>query len=165
MRDNMGKVRPTICEIANSGISDILEAIKIGVPTDPKATGAVLAIKQIPAAYKGLKPRPTNMAPDIATCVSNPAAPSKKAPNENAINKACNLRSGVMEAIKFLITSNCPLLTVTLNKKTAEIMIQQIGNNPYNDPWSVDKAPANLKGIPYTRMAINNALPNASRLV
>lgn len=69
-----------------------------------------------------------------------------------------------MEAIKFLITSNCPLLTVTLNKKTAEIMIQQIGNNPYNDPWSVDKA-ANLKGIPYTRMAINNALPNASRLV
>ena len=123
-------MRPTIWEIAHSGISDIREAIIIGVPTDPKATGAVFAIKHKPAAYKGLKPRPTNIAPEIATGAPKPAAPSKKAPNENAIKSACSLRSGVMEAINDFITSNWPLLTVTLNKKTAEIIIQEIGNKP-----------------------------------
>ena len=84
-------MRPTIWEIAISGISDTLEAIMIGVPTDPNATGAVFAIRQRPAAYRGLKPRPTSIAAEIATGAPNPAAPSRNAPNENAINKSIKL--------------------------------------------------------------------------
>ena len=126
----MGRVRPTIWEIEISGIEDTFDATIIGIPMDPKATGAVLAIKQIPAAYKGLNPNPTSIAAVIATGAPKPAVPSKKAPNENAISNACNLRSEVMEAIKCFSTSNCPLLTVILNKKSAAIISQQIGNKP-----------------------------------
>ncbi len=41
------------------------------------ATGAVFAIKQRPAAYKGFNPRPARSAAVIATGAPNPAAPSK----------------------------------------------------------------------------------------
>src|SRR5690606_19883680 len=105
-----------------------------GVPTEPKATGAVLAIRHMPAAYNGLNPRPTNIAAEIATGAPKPAAPSRKAPNENAISNACNLLSGVTDAIKFLIISNWPPATVRLKRYTAEIMIQQIGSSPYSAP-------------------------------
>ena len=152
MTESIGNVRPTICEMAISGISEMREAIMMGVPTEPNATGAVLAIKQIPAAYSGLKPSPTNMAAEIATGAPNPAAPSRNAPNENAINNACSLRSGVMEAMKFFMISNCPLFTVMLKRKTAPMMIQQIGNNPYNAPCNPESK-ASFAGMPYTTMA------------
>jgi len=135
----------------------------IGVPTEPKATGAVLAIKQIPAAYKGLNPKPTNMAAEIATGAPNPAAPSRKAPNEKAMSKAWRRRSGVTVAIKFFIISNCPLFTVILKRKTAEIMIQHIGNNPYNAPCRADSK-ANLTGMAYTPTAITIASSTVSKL-
>ena len=60
----------------------------IGTPIAPNATGAVLAIKQRPAAVNGLKPSPTNRAAEIATGAPKPAAPSKNAPNENATSNA-----------------------------------------------------------------------------
>src|ERR1051325_6734238 len=100
------------------------------------------------------------MAAVMATGAPNPAVPSKKAPKEKAINKACNLLSEVMEAIKCLMISNCPLLTVTLNKKTAEITIQQMGNKPYNAPFAVESR-ANFTGMPYTKMAMTTAIAMA----
>ena len=53
----------------------------IGVPSAPKATGAVLAIRDSPAAASGEKPRPISIAPVTATGVPKPDAPSKNAPN------------------------------------------------------------------------------------
>ncbi len=50
MTDKIGSVLPTICEIAISGIEVTCEATVIGIPIAPKATGAVLAMRQTPAA-------------------------------------------------------------------------------------------------------------------
>ena len=52
----------------------------IGVPSAPKATGAVLAMSDRPDAASGVKPRPISIAPVTATGVPKPAAPSKNAP-------------------------------------------------------------------------------------
>ena len=52
----------------------------IGVPSAPKATGAVLAMSERPEAASGRKPSPMRMAAVTATGVPNPAAPSKNAP-------------------------------------------------------------------------------------
>ena len=46
-----------------------------GVPSAPKATGAVLPISARPAACSGRKPRPISIAAEIATGVPKPAAP------------------------------------------------------------------------------------------
>ena len=60
----------------------------IGVPSAPKATGAVLAISDRPEASSGGKPRPMRIAPVTATGVPNPDAPSKKAPKQNATSRS-----------------------------------------------------------------------------
>src|SRR5678815_1430655 len=125
---------------------DTCEATVMGIPIDPNATGAVLAIKHKPAAYSGLNPNPTSIAAVIATGAPKPAIPSKKEPNENAINKTCNLLSDVMEAIKCLMISSWPLRTVMLNKNTAVMTIQQIGNNPYKAPCKEERK-ASFTGI------------------
>ena len=83
----------------------------------------------------------------MATGAPKPAVPSRKEPKEKAISNACNLLSGVMDAIKSLMTPNCPLLTVTLNKKTAVITIQQMGNKPYNAPFALERR-ASFTGMP-----------------
>ena len=62
----------------------VLPSTTIGVPSAPKATGAVLAMRVRPEAASGEKPRPIRIAPVTATGVPNPAAPSKNAPNEKA---------------------------------------------------------------------------------
>ena len=59
----------------------------MGVPSAPKATGAVLAISDRPEAASGEKPSPIRMAPVTATGVPKPPAPSKKAPNAKAIEQ------------------------------------------------------------------------------
>src|SRR5690606_3068468 len=124
---------------------------------------AVLAMRQIPAAYSGWKPNPTNIAAEIATGAPNPAAPSRKAPKENAINNACNRRSGVIDAIKLRMTSNCPPSTVRLKRYTAVIMIQDIGNRPYSAPCTPERS-ARSKGIRYTTTASTIANARVSRL-
>ena len=48
--------------------------------------------------------------------------------------------------MKCLMISNCPLLTVILNRNTAVITIQHMGNNPYIAPLAVERS-ASLKGI------------------
>ena len=57
----------------------------IGIPTAPHTTGAVFAIIQRPAAYKGRIPSPTSSAAVIATGPPKPIAPSKNEPKQNAI--------------------------------------------------------------------------------
>ena len=76
----------------------------------------MLAMRQIPAAYMGLNPIPASMADVIATGAPHPQQPpSRNEPNENAISKACNLLSLVMEAIKlFYYFKTAPLLTLTI---------------------------------------------------
>ena len=161
--DRMGRVLPTIWEMAISGMEDTCEATVIGIPMAPNATGAVLAIRQMPAAYKGLKPSPTNMAAVMATGAPKPAVPSKNDPKEKAMSKACILLSEVMVAIKLLMISNWPLFTVRLNKNTAAIMIQQMGNRPYIAPLSVDSK-ASFTGMPYATIAMTTAIKVARRL-
>jgi len=84
----------------------------------------------------GLNPRPTSIAAVMATGVPNPAEPSIKAPKENAINNACNLRSSVIDAMESLIISNCPVFTVSWYKNTAVIIIQPMGKIPVIAPYS-----------------------------
>ena len=84
----------------------------IGVPSAPKATGAVLAISERPEAASGEKPSPIRTAPVIATGVPKPEAPSKKAPKANAISSNCRRRSVVTPPIARCSSSNRPVSTV-----------------------------------------------------
>jgi hypothetical protein len=70
-----------------------------GVPSAPNATGAVFAINDSADASSGGKPSPISIAPVTATGVPNPAAPSKKAPNANAMSSSCSRRSAVIPAM------------------------------------------------------------------
>ena len=99
----------------------------------------------------------------MATGAPKPAVPSRNDPKEKAISSACNLLSGVMDAMKCLITSNCPLFTVMLNRNTAQIMIQQIGNRPYNAPLAAERS-ARFTGMRYTSTAIRMAITVAAML-
>ena len=85
----------------------------IGVPSAPKATGAVLAISDRPAAASGEKPRPIRIAAVTATGVPKPAAPSKNAPKQKAISRSCSRRSGVTSAIESWMIANQPFSTVS----------------------------------------------------
>ncbi len=80
----------------------------IGEPSAPKATGAVFAIRLRPDAASGEKPRPIRIEAVTATGVPKPAAPSKKAPNANAISSSCKRRSSVMPAIESCNTLKLP---------------------------------------------------------
>ena len=52
------------------------------------------------------------MAPVTATGVPNPAAPSKKAPKEKAMNSSCSRRSRVIDAMLSRSTENSPASSV-----------------------------------------------------
>jgi hypothetical protein len=65
--------------------------------------------------------------------------------------------------MKDLITSNCPLFTVALNKNTAPIIIQQIGKNPYIAPYKADKS-AVPNGMPYAKIETASATMAVSKL-
>src|SRR5258708_34262361 len=47
-------------------------------------------------------------------------------------------------------------LTVKINKNTAGMMIQQMGNSPYKTPFAIESK-ASFTGIRYTRMARRKA--------
>ncbi len=79
-----------------------------GVPSAPKATGAVLAMSDKPDAVSGVKPRPISIAAVTATGVPNPAAPSKNAPREKAMKRSCRRRSSLIEPIERCRTANSP---------------------------------------------------------
>ena len=74
-------------------------AVITAIPTPPNATGAVLAMRQMPAAYSGSKPSPTNIPAVMATGAPKPAEPSRNAPKQKAISNACKRRSAVTDSI------------------------------------------------------------------
>ena len=85
-----GSCRPTIALSSSRSRPVTLCSAMIGVPSAPKATGAVLAMSDRPEAASGVKPRPIRIAPVTATGVPKPAAPSKNAPKQNATSSSCS---------------------------------------------------------------------------
>ena len=113
MSETGAQMRPTWALKRSTGRPVVSANVVIGMPIDPKATGAVLARRQMAAASNGAKPSPVSMAAATATGVPNPAAPSMNAPKANAISSACRRRSSVRLPMESLSTSNLPLSTVT----------------------------------------------------
>ena len=100
--ENGGRIRPAIADSSNSGSPVTPASVRIGLPTPPHATGAVLAIRQRTAASNGLKPRPIRKAPAIATGAPPPPVPSRKAPKQKAMSTAWIRRSDDSRAIESL---------------------------------------------------------------
>src|SRR3954451_18994706 len=111
-----------------------VDSVTIGVPIAPNATGAVLGIKFSTADWNGLKPRPTMIAPAIATGVPKPDVPSMIAPNENAISRTWSRRSNEMWMIDSLTISNFPVTTVIVYSSIAATTIQMMPMNPDSVP-------------------------------
>ncbi len=78
-------ILPTMAETECCSMPTRFAIAIIGIPTAPKATGAVFAIRQSPAACKGRKPSPTKSAAVIATGPPKPIAPSKNEPKQKPI--------------------------------------------------------------------------------
>ncbi len=102
----------------------------IGVPSAPKATGAVFAISDRPEACSGLNPSPISRAAVTATGVPKPAAPSKNAPKQKAMRSNCRRRSCVMPVRLCCKMLNCPDSTVSWYMKITFSTIQPIGKRP-----------------------------------
>ena len=107
----IGRMRPTIALKSDSGNPETAARVCTGVPMAPQATGEVLAIRLRAAAWNGLNPRPIMKAPAIATGAPNPAAPSMKAPKQNATSRSCRRRSAVIPATDSFMISNWPVET------------------------------------------------------
>ena len=109
--ESNGSMRPQVALSASTSSPVTALKVRNGVPMPPQATGAVLAIRQSKAAWKGLNPRPTRKAAEMATGAPNPAAPSMKAPNEKAIRTAWSRRSPERLATEVFMISNWPVAT------------------------------------------------------
>ncbi len=112
--DSSGSWRPVMAPILKASMPVTWPATMVGMPRAPKATGAVLAIRQRPAAFSGLWPRPTSSAAVMATGAPKPAAPSRKAPKQKPISSTCRRWSSVMDRTELRMMSNWPHLTVNL---------------------------------------------------
>src|SRR5438105_10793964 len=104
-----GSWRPAIVERSRGGRPDDCDRPTIGLPMAPQATGAVLASRLSTADWNGANPRPTIIAPAIATGVPNPLVPSMIAPNEKAIFFFKQKTAYEMCVIDSLTISNFPL--------------------------------------------------------
>ena len=114
------QIRPTHCDSVSSSMPVVPASVTTGMPIEPKATGAVFASKQMPAAKNGENPSPVSIAAATATGVPKPAAPSTNAPNANAISIACSRRSFVRPPIESLMISNLPVSSVMRYSTTAQ---------------------------------------------
>ena len=163
MMEKIGSCRPTMAESASvTGVWSAAPCpmmgavsrprVTIGMPIDPKATGAVLASSASTAALIGSKPRLARIAAEIATGAPKPAMPSIRAPKQNATSSAWTRRSPVSRVRERRITSKSPLAMVRLWKKTAFSTIQLIGHNPFAIP-SVVAETSSPNGIPQTSAA------------
>ena len=83
----------------------------IGMPSDPNATGVVLAMSASVAAMIGANPSPASIDAVIATGAPNPAMPSMSAPKQNATITTWMRRSPVARASERRMTSKSPLST------------------------------------------------------
>jgi hypothetical protein len=89
--------------------------------------------------------------------VPKPAAPSRKAPKPNAINSACNRRSGEIATTDALTVSNAPASTVRMYRNTAVKTIQPMGNIPKQAPYPA-AAIADCHGMPQIPIATASAV-------
>jgi hypothetical protein len=112
MIEKNGSCRPTMEESAISFRPVTLASVMMGVPSAPKATGAVFPMRARPAAASGLKPSPMSIAAEMATGVPKPAAPSMKAPKAKPMSSTWMRRSAAIPAMVSFTTSNFPVLTV-----------------------------------------------------
>jgi hypothetical protein len=103
-----------------------------------------------------VNPSPISNAEQIATGVPNPDAPSMNAPNEKATSSAWIRRSFDTPLTDRLTTSNCPVSTVRLYRKTALRIIHPMGSRPYAAPYAAVAA-AVASGMPYTRVETPSA--------
>ncbi len=117
-----------------SGRDVVPARVTIGIPMEPKVTGAVFASRQRAAAVNGANPKPMSMVEAMATGAPNPAAPSRNAPNAKAMSNAWRRGSGVSRPMDVLMRSNWPVSTETLNKTSAQKMIQVMGKRPKAAP-------------------------------
>ncbi len=83
----------------------------------------------------------------IATGAPNPAMPSRSAPNEKAMIRACILRSVVRVASALRTVSNLPVSIVRLCRKSAFMTIQVMGQKPNTAPLIAAES-AIPRGIP-----------------
>ena len=94
----------------------------------------MLASRLSTADWNGAKPRPTIIAPAIATGVPKPLVPSMIAPNEKAISRHCRRRSKEMWVIDSLTISNFPLTSVIVYSSMAPTMIHTMPIAPLSAP-------------------------------
>ena len=97
----------------------------------------------------------------MATGVPKPAAPSKNAPNENAISNSCNRRSGVTPPTARLSASKRPAFTVSWYMKMTLRTIQPIGKKPVTMP-STEARIARLAGMVKIKIATRLASTSAT---
>jgi hypothetical protein len=157
-----GRIRPVMALSAGSGSAVTAARTRIGLPTAPQATGAVLAIKQRVAAWNGSKPSPIKNDPAIATGAPPPPVPSRNAPKQNAIRSRCSRLSVDNAAIDSFITWNWPVSTAMLYRKIEATMIQAMRNRPKTTP-SPPAAATIAAGIPKTPKASATAINSPSK--
>src|SRR5215210_6165441 len=157
INDSGGRMRPAIALNCIGGSPVTSASTRIGLPTPPQATGAVLAIKHKVAAWNGGKPRPIRNDPAIATGAPPPPVPSKKAPKQKAISTNCNRLSDDSPAMDCFITSNWPVSQATLYKKIEATMTQAMRIMPKMNPCPA-AATTNTAGILKTSSASNTAI-------
>ena len=100
----------------------------------------------------------------MATGVPKPDAPSKKAPNENAIRSSCNRRSAVTPPIACCNFSNRPDASVSWYMKMTLSTIQPIGKKPLTAPRIVariDSPVGMVNSSIATRLATMSAMTAA----
>ena len=102
--DKGGKIRPVMALRAASGKPVTPARTRIGLPTPPQATGAVLATRQSVAARNGSKPSPIRNEPAMATGAPPPPVPSRNAPKQKATRISCSRLSEDSDAIDSFIT-------------------------------------------------------------
>src|SRR5712691_1163683 len=134
MRDTGAQIRPTAALRRSRGKPVVVASVNTGVAIEPKATGAVLASKQIAAAKKGENSKPASIAAATATGVPKPAAPSMNAPNANAMSSACTRRSRDNPPTESFQLSNCPEASGRLNRRIVVKTTQPIGKSPNAAP-------------------------------
>ena len=84
----IGRIRPVIALKRSFGRPEICARVMIGIPMEPKATGAVFPSRHNTAAWNGGNPRPASIAAETATGLPKPAEPSMSELNENAISSS-----------------------------------------------------------------------------
>ena len=130
MSENSGSWRPTIALRALRSSPVTPCRAMIGVPSAPKATGAVFAMSESPDASNGSKPSAMSSAPVTATGVPKPAAPSKNAPKQNATNSSWSRRSPVRRVMPTRSSSTRPRSLASACRNSTLSTIQPIGKQP-----------------------------------